>query len=75
MVTTSLEIYEKTAVEYGLNVTKLRKLQEKVQKNRLVKPLFDTAKWIKDFDLLLQAMANDSISGGMKDKTQALVAQ
>lgn len=53
MVVSSQSEYEELAVNLALNPPKLRALREKVARNRLTEPLFDTPKWIRDFDRLV----------------------
>jgi len=42
LIAPSLEAYETLAIELGLNPERLRDLKEKLARNRLVAPLFDT---------------------------------
>jgi len=54
MVVNSLEEYEERAVEWALDAqaggTKLKNVRKKLEENRLTSPLFDTRRYIRDWE-------------------------
>jgi len=54
MVVGSLREYEERAVEWALDAesggNKLKNVREKLGKNRLTSPLFDTKRWVRDWE-------------------------
>mmetsp|Transcript_24123 Transcript_24123/g.75689 ORF Transcript_24123/g.75689 Transcript_24123/m.75689 type:complete len:85 (-) Transcript_24123:100-354(-) len=67
MVVSTQEEYEELAVELGTNHAKRLALREKVKRNRLHCPLFDTRQWVKDLDRLLLHMWDHHAGGGELD--------
>uniref|UniRef100_A0A7S1G9A1 protein O-GlcNAc transferase n=1 Tax=Bicosoecida sp. CB-2014 TaxID=1486930 RepID=A0A7S1G9A1_9STRA len=59
LIAASLDDYQERAIAFGQDVAALRRLQAKVQGNRTTTPLFNTRKWVHDFDRLLRGMAAD----------------
>lgn len=70
----TLDEYAAFAIEVGNNLEALRALQHKVCANRAVQPLFNTAKWVHDFDRLLLAMAEDHRLGLLGEERPPAVA-
>ena len=56
MVVTSLEEYEELAVKLAKDTDKLWSIRKKVDENRMDCPLFDTKKWVKDFEIGLDKL-------------------
>ena len=56
LITHSPEEYEALAIELALNKEKLRRIQEKLARNRLTTPLFDTPLYTKHLEAAYEAM-------------------
>jgi len=56
LITHSREEYEALAIELALNRDKLLNIKEKLNKNRLTTPLFDTALYTKHLEAAYEAM-------------------
>jgi len=56
LITYSLKEYEETAIQLAKNPKKLIKLKNKLAKNRLTQPLFDTPRFVKDLEKAYQEM-------------------
>ena len=56
LITHSREAYEALAIELALNREKLLNIKEKLNKNRLTTPLFDTALFTKHLEAAYEAM-------------------
>eukprot|EP00850_Spirogloea_muscicola_P014424 SM000103S09516 [mRNA] locus=s103:488527:496923:+ [translate_table: standard] len=56
MVVYSLDEYEERAVMYATNPELLKALRGKLSRNRFTCPLFDTARWVVNFERALFAM-------------------
>ena len=56
LITHSPEEYEALAIELALNKEKLRRIQEKLARNRLTTPLFDTPIYTKHLETAYEAM-------------------
>ena len=56
LITHSPEEYEAFAIELALNKEKLRNIQEKLARNRLTTPLFDTPLYTKHLEAAYEAM-------------------
>jgi predicted O-linked N-acetylglucosamine transferase (SPINDLY family) len=56
LITHSPEEYEALAIELALNKEKLRGFQEKLARNRLTTPLFDTPLYTKHLEAAYEAM-------------------
>jgi predicted O-linked N-acetylglucosamine transferase (SPINDLY family) len=56
LITHSPEEYEALAIELALNQEKLQSIREKLARNRLTTPLFDTPLYTKHLEAAYQAM-------------------
>lgn len=56
LVTETNEAYEALALELATNPAKLAAVREKLAENRLATPLFDTERYARDFEALLENM-------------------
>ena len=54
LITQNTNEYEKLILELASDKTKLLKIKAKLLKNKLTKPLFDTERYVKNFELGLQ---------------------
>ena len=50
LVTSSLKEYEDLAVDLGNNIDKLHSVREKLDKQRMTCPLFDTLRWTRNLE-------------------------
>ncbi|MBF0159881.1 MAG: tetratricopeptide repeat protein [Magnetococcales bacterium] len=56
LVVQSLEDYRQRALELATHPQQLTQIRQKLQKNRLQQPLFDTARFVQDLESALQKM-------------------
>ena len=56
LIMPDLETYEKTAVRLATNPEELQGIRDKLAKNRLTTPLFDTARWTRNWEKALKVM-------------------
>ena len=63
LVATSLQDYERIALELARNRSRLRQLRERLAGNRQSCPLFDGARYTRDFEALLMRMIERLDSG------------
>jgi predicted O-linked N-acetylglucosamine transferase (SPINDLY family) len=63
LVTTTLEDYERTAVELALSPEKLAVVKAKLARNRSTVPLFDTARFTRDLETAYQEMVDRYCAG------------
>ena len=56
MVVASMAEYEERAVELGNDLRKLRALQRRLREARTTCALFDTQRWVRNFDRALMSM-------------------
>jgi predicted O-linked N-acetylglucosamine transferase (SPINDLY family) len=56
LITASALEYEQAAVEFGTNPGKLAALKDKLARNRLTTPLFDTAAFARNLEAVYEAM-------------------
>jgi len=58
MIVGSLKEYEETAVEWALDYQnggrKLSDIRERLERNRLTSPLFDTKRWVRDWEIAME---------------------
>jgi len=64
MVVGSVEEYEERAVEWALDATKLKYVRDKLEKNRLTSPLFDTKRWVRDWERAMELVWKIHEKGG-----------
>lgn len=63
LITTDTASYEKLALELSTNKSKLDFIKEKLNKNKLKKPLFDVEKYTKNFENRLHEVFDNYIEG------------
>ena len=63
LITTSLNAYEKRAIELARNPQEITALREKLISNRMTSPLFDTKRYTKDFESALRRMVQINDAG------------
>jgi len=58
MIVDSLQEYEDRAVDWALDYQKggrkLRDIRDRLERNRLTSPLFDTKRWVRDWEIAMQ---------------------
>ena len=59
LVTNNLDNYEKLIIKLAKNNTELEKIKKKLRKNLISKPLFDTKKYVYDFENLMSNVYNE----------------
>jgi protein O-GlcNAc transferase len=82
LITLSPEEYEALAIELALNKEKLQRIREKLARNRLTTPLFDTPLYTKHLEAAYKAMHHryqaglppDHIRANRADENQAQLA-
>jgi hypothetical protein len=73
MVVTSLQAYEDKAVELATNRELLKEYKTKLAEARMTSPLFDTQKWVCDFEIgLEEAWKRHSLNA---DRSQNLIVK
>ena len=58
LITYIIEEYEVHAVRLALNALELREIRQRIAKNRMVKPLFDTPRFVKNLEMAYKEMWN-----------------
>jgi len=56
MIVHSWEEYEELGIELATNEAKYKKLRSAIEQSRPNMPLFDTARWVKNFEYALEIM-------------------
>ena len=56
LITTTQEQYESTAIELAANPAKLKSIKDKLERNRLITPLFDTLRYSKHIETAFTQM-------------------
>ncbi len=64
LITTSLEAYEQTAIDFAAKPEKLATIKRKLAENRLTTPLFDTTLFTKHMEAAYTAMVERYQAGG-----------
>jgi len=67
MVAESWEEYEDKAVTFATDKDLYQKLRKKIENNRVESPLFDTERWVRDFEYGLEEMYKLYRAGKPKD--------
>ena len=73
MVVESLQEYEERAVELAQNPNKLKKVRAKLAKKRLTAPLFDSQRWISNFELGLDEVWRRYAANEQQDSNHLIV--
>ncbi len=60
--------YEELAVSLATNPERHKALRDKIKRNRLTEPLFDTALWVREFEAGIQLIV-DNYRAGNPPKT------
>jgi predicted O-linked N-acetylglucosamine transferase (SPINDLY family) len=63
LVTCSLNAYEALAVRLAQNPGQLRAIREKIAKNRVEKPLFDTPRFVRNLEKAYKEMWEIFLAG------------
>jgi predicted O-linked N-acetylglucosamine transferase (SPINDLY family) len=63
LITDSLEAYKAKALDLARNPSELRRLREKLRANRLTTPLFDSDRYVRNFEAALTRMFEQRQSG------------
>jgi len=63
LITDSLDEYERSAVQLGSNPEKLQVIRQKLEKNRLTEPLFDTRRFTKNLENAYKKIWNIFLNG------------
>ena len=53
LITQTEDEYENLIIDYASQPLKLKKINEKLNKNKNIKPLFNTEQYTRDFELIL----------------------
>jgi len=56
LIANSWEEFEKIAIELGTNHDKYHDIRSRLEASRVNSPLFDTARWVRDFEFALEKM-------------------
>jgi predicted O-linked N-acetylglucosamine transferase (SPINDLY family) len=64
LIAQSLEEYESLAIDLVHNSGKLHMIREKIAKNRLVEPLFDTPRFTRSLEKAYKEMREIFVAGG-----------
>jgi protein O-GlcNAc transferase len=63
LITQTIEEYEQTAVDLGRNPERLQEIRQKIAKNRLVEPLFDTPRFARNLEKAYKEMWEIFVAG------------
>ena len=74
LITYTLEEYEALAVRLASDADRLREIRQRIEKKRLVKPLFDTPRFVKNLERAYKEMWNIFLVGEVPRKIEVLEA-
>ena len=70
MITNTEKEYENLAIELAIDPNKLNKIKDKLEKNRLTKPLFDVKLFTKNIETTYKIMHNNYLSNLPSDNIE-----
>jgi predicted O-linked N-acetylglucosamine transferase (SPINDLY family) len=72
LITQTTEEYEHLAVDLGRNPERLQEIRQKIAKNRLVEPLFDTPRFARNLEKAYKEMWEIFVAGEMPRRIEVV---
>ncbi len=72
LITQTIEEYEQIAVDLGRNPERLQEIRQKIAKNRLVEPLFDTPRFARNLEKAYKEMWEIFVAGEMPRRIEVV---
>ena len=72
LITHSIEEYESLAVRLALNALELKEIRQRIARNRIVEPLFDTPRFVKNLETAYKEMWKIFLAGNAPQQIEVL---